>query len=96
MGQVADHYTHKIYEPERQETKEDLLMYERGYTGRSRLVDFCRAGPDSRFFYTETKEYPKAAGALDESDLVWGPKVVVANYVLGKGNCMTRAKASVV
>jgi hypothetical protein len=88
VERVADHFALNHAEPECQEIKEDLLSFERGDTGRIRLADFYRAGLKSRFFYTESKVYLRAMGALDESDLVWGPKVIVSNYVLAKSNCL--------
>jgi len=88
---VADHFPHHQSQPECLEIKEDLLAFERGDTGRIRLIDFYRAGLSSRFFFTETKEYLRAMGALDESDARLGPKVIVANYVLAKSNCLAHA-----
>lgn len=88
VEQISDQFAINQAEPECQEIKEDLLAYERGDTGRIRLVDFYRAGQTSRFFYTESKEYLRAMGALDDSDQVWGPKLIVSNYVLAKSNCL--------
>jgi len=91
VEQVADHFPHQQSQPECLEIKEDLLAYERGDTGRVRLLDFYRAGLDSRFFFTETEDYLRALGALDESDARIGPKVIVSNYVLAKSNCLAHA-----
>jgi hypothetical protein len=91
VEQVADHFANHLAEPECQEIKEDLLAFETGDTGRIRLVDFYRAGLTSRFMYVETKDYLRAMGALDESDFVHGPKVVVPNYVLSKANCLAHS-----
>lgn len=88
VGQVADHFSTAQAEPECQEIKEDLLAYELADSGRIRLVDFYRAGLNSRFFYTETKEYLEAIGAIDDTDAWAGPKVMVPNYVLAKSNCL--------
>jgi hypothetical protein len=91
VEQVADHFPHHQSQPECLEIKEDVLTYERGDTGRVRLIDFYRAGLNSRFFFIESKEYLRALGALDESDERMGPKVIVSNYVLGKNNCLAHA-----
>jgi len=91
VEQVADRFPHQQSQPECLEIKEDILAYERGETGRVRLLDFYRAGLDSRFFFTETEDYLRALGALDESDARLGPKVIVSNYVLAKSNCLAHA-----
>jgi hypothetical protein len=88
VGRAADHFARRIADPECQEIKEDLLDFERGDTGRIRLVDFYRAGLDTRFYFLESKEYLEAVGALDTSDTIVGPKVIVSNYVLAKSNCL--------
>jgi len=92
VQQAADQYQKHQYEPECQEIKNDILAYERGDTGRVRLVDFYRADLDSRFWYVESKDYLRAVGALDESDSQLGPKVIVSNYVLAKSNCVAEAR----
>jgi hypothetical protein len=93
VEQAADHFAPHMAELECQEIREDLLSYETGDTGRIRLVDFYRAGLTSRFFYVETKDYLRALGALDESDLLHGPKVIVSNYVLSKVNCLAHSNS---
>jgi hypothetical protein len=93
VEQAADHFAPHLAELECQEIREDLLSFETGDTGRIRLVDFYRAGLTSRFFYVETKEYLRALGALDESDLLHGPKVIVSNYVLSKVNCLAHSNS---
>jgi hypothetical protein len=90
---AADHFARHLAELECQEIREDLLEYERGDTGRIRLADFYRAGLTSRFFFVETKEYLQAVGALDDSDTIWGPKVIVSNYVLSKSNCLAHSNS---
>merc|ERR1719361_40579 len=89
VGLVADRYSHEG-ELECQEIKEDLLAYERGDTGRIRLVDFYRAGLSARFLFTETKEYLQAIGAIDDTDATVGPKLMIPNYVLAKTNCLAQ------
>merc|ERR1719498_1899389 len=81
----ADDFAVRVADPECHEIKDDLLDFERGDTGRLRLADFYRAGLDTRFYFLETKEYLEAVGALDTSDSLVGPKVIVSNYVLTKG-----------
>jgi hypothetical protein len=88
VERVADDFARRIADPECHEIKEDLLDFERGDTGRIRLADFYRAGLDTRFYFLETKEYLEAVGALDTSDSLVGPQVIVSNYVLAKSNCL--------
>jgi len=94
VEQIADHFTTKVKEPRCQEMKENLLESERADTGRLLLADFYRAGlqvVDTGLFYVESKEYLRAIGALDETDSVWGPKVMVPNYVQARSNCMAKS-----
>jgi hypothetical protein len=91
VERAADHFPRQVAEPECQEIKEDLLAFETGDSGRIRLADFYRAGLTSRFFYVETKDFLRDLGALDESDYVHGPKVIVSNYVLSKVNCLAHS-----
>jgi hypothetical protein len=88
VERAADHFARRVADPECQEIKDDLLDFERGDTGRIRLADFYRAGLDTRFYFLESKEYLEAVGALDTSDGLVGPKVIVSNYVLAKSNCL--------
>jgi hypothetical protein len=88
VERAADHFARRVADPECQEIKDDLLDFERGDTGRIRLADFYRAGLDTRFYFLESKEYLQAVGALDTSDSIVGPKVIVSNYVLAKSNCL--------
>jgi hypothetical protein len=91
VERAADHFTRQVAELECQEMKDDLLAFEIGETGRVRLADFYRASLDARFFYTESKEYLQALGALDMSDALRGPKVIVSNYILAKSNCLAHS-----
>merc|ERR1719291_479467 len=88
VERAADHFARRVADPECQEIKDDLLDFERGDTGRIRLADFYRAGLDTRFYFLESREYLEAVGALDISDSMVGPKVIVSNYVLAKSNCL--------
>jgi hypothetical protein len=93
VEQAADHFARQLAEQECPEIREDLLAFETGNTGRIRLADFYRAGLTSRFFYVETKEYLRAIGALDDSDFLHGPKVIVSNYILSKVNCLAHSNS---
>lgn len=71
-------------------TKSLLLEMEDRESGRVRLVDFYNAALyKGRYQFTETITYLRQLGILDESDEL-NPKVIIANYVSGKSNCVAR------
>eukprot|EP00927_Polykrikos_kofoidii_P024638 TRINITY_DN22369_c0_g1_i1.p1 TRINITY_DN22369_c0_g1~~TRINITY_DN22369_c0_g1_i1.p1 ORF type:complete len:660 (+),score=80.68 TRINITY_DN22369_c0_g1_i1:57-1982(+) len=71
-------------------TRLHLLDLEAGMRGRVRLVDFYEAALNKgRYQFTETINYLRQAGALDESDEL-EPQVIVPNYVIGRSNCVAR------
>jgi len=67
------------------------MEFERSDSGRIKLSDFYRAGLQSRFFFTETQDYLRALGAIDDTDDSVGPKVIISNYVLAKSNCLAQS-----
>jgi hypothetical protein len=70
--------------------KDTLLEHEEGDTGRIRLSDFYKAGLDGAFGLQESADYLRQLGALDDSNL-WESRVIVANYVNSKTNCISSA-----
>lgn len=73
-----------------QNTKELLLEMEDRASGRVRLVDFYDAAlHKGRYQFTETINYLRQIGTLDESDEL-NPKVIIPNYVTGTSNCVAR------
>merc|ERR1719265_2514890 len=62
-------------------------------TGRVKLSDFYKnaQGADGQWEFGESVEYLRSLGALDESDSVRGPLVIIPNYVSGLSNCVTSA-----
>jgi len=72
--------------------KERLLDRERQLPGRVLLSDFYSKGLDGQF--TESVEYLRKLGALDESDPKMPPSVVVPNYINAKANCLGQGKSS--
>lgn len=67
--------------------KEHLMGLDARGTGRIPLDVFYRSDSGSAFEFTESKEYLRDVGALDES-LKNNPSVLIANYLAGPSNCI--------
>jgi len=68
--------------------KDSLLELEdQAVPGRVQLSDFYRKGVENDLQFAERPEYLRQLGALDESH-PGEPRVIVANYMLSKGNCL--------
>lgn len=67
--------------------KEHLMRLDSRGTGRIPLDTFYRSDSGSAFEFTESKEYLRDVGALDES-LKNNPSVLIANYLAGPSNCI--------
>jgi len=66
----------------------DLLMEsEHMDSGRVLLSDFYKKGMETTMQFVERPEYLRQLGALDETR-AGEPRVVIPNYILGKGNCL--------
>lgn len=68
--------------------KESLTKLDRSNTGRVRLADFHGAALDGEWRFSESREYLRQLGALDESSDALGPRVIVPNYLQGPSNCI--------
>merc|ERR1719343_98789 len=69
-----------------------LLEIEDRGTGRVKLSDFYGAAiHKGRYQFTETINYLRQIGTLDESDPSH-PRVIIPNYVSGLSNCIARTK----
>merc|ERR1719471_1247500 len=62
-----------------QDLKSTLLNVEHGDTGSLLLKDFYRVGLRGHWNFTETEDYLRVLGALDESNPK-APRVIVPNY----------------
>eukprot|EP00747_Dinoflagellata_sp_TGD_P211281 gnl/TRDRNA2_/TRDRNA2_84512_c0_seq1.p1 gnl/TRDRNA2_/TRDRNA2_84512_c0~~gnl/TRDRNA2_/TRDRNA2_84512_c0_seq1.p1 ORF type:complete len:516 (+),score=105.72 gnl/TRDRNA2_/TRDRNA2_84512_c0_seq1:221-1549(+) len=70
------------------ELKTELIKLDRQGTGRVALSDFYGGNMDNgKWQFTESTDYLRQLGALDESD-PQHPSVIVSNYVLGPANCI--------
>jgi len=67
--------------------KEHLMGLDSRGTGRIPLDVFYRSDSGSAFEFTESREYLRDVGALDES-LKNNPSVLIANYLAGPSNCI--------
>jgi len=59
--------------------------------GRVKLSDFYGAAMNGEWRFSESKEYLRQLGALDESSSWSGPKVVITNYMQAASNCIVSA-----
>merc|ERR550514_1265946 len=60
-------------------------------TGRVKLSDFYGKSQDGTWEFLESVDYLRTLGALDESSTLYGPQVIIPNYVSGLSNCITSA-----
>jgi hypothetical protein len=66
--------------------KKMLTKMEYKSTGRVRLSDFWGRGLDGDWQFTESEEYLRQVGALDESG--WTTSVIIPNYISSASNCI--------
>jgi len=72
--------------------KESLLKMDFKHTGRVKLSDFHGAALNGEWRFSESKEYLRHLGALDETSALLGPRVIVPNYLQGASNCIVSDK----
>jgi len=90
LEEVADRYG-RWQDSECIALKQDLMQHEHRGTGRVLLKDFYGAAINGSFQYTESKEYLRQHGILDESNPSQ-PSVIIPNYVNGPSNCLASSK----
>jgi hypothetical protein len=74
--------------------KDRLAVMDVHATGRVKLSDFygkAHSQETSDWEFGESVDYLRSLGALDESDSLLGPQVIIPNYVSGLSNCVTSA-----
>mmetsp|Transcript_13454 Transcript_13454/g.38697 ORF Transcript_13454/g.38697 Transcript_13454/m.38697 type:complete len:331 (+) Transcript_13454:655-1647(+) len=64
-----------------------LLPWEDHGSGRVHLTDFYRASLSGRWQFSESTEYLRRLGALDET-VPSSPRVIIVNYLLSYSNCV--------
>jgi hypothetical protein len=86
---VADHFA-PFYEAQCNDLKTSLLDMEIKQSGRVQLVDFYKAAlNDGMSQFTESIDTLRHYGILDEV-VPSSPRVIIANYVSGRSNCIAR------
>lgn len=86
VGDMAQRYG-KWQDAECRLMKEHLVELDPTGFGRVPLGAFYAENPGSIYHFSESVEYLRKTGALDESGL-GGAKVLIANYLVGPSNCI--------
>jgi len=71
------------------EMKDILTERDQHGAGRVKLADFFRTLHDDAWQFTESPEYLRQLGAMDDTSPSAGPQVLIANYISGMSNCIT-------
>jgi hypothetical protein len=79
------------WETECDNTKDALIKMDKTGSGRVKLSDFHGAALNGEWRFSESKEYLRQLGALDESSAWRGPRVIITNYVQAPSNCIISA-----
>jgi hypothetical protein len=86
-AQIGARYGNEYFAEDCKSVKAELLGMEDQMPGRVLLSSFYSKSMHARWAFTEKVDYLRVIGALDESDKS-KPRVIVANYVLSRPNCM--------
>eukprot|EP00929_Paragymnodinium_shiwhaense_P081811 TRINITY_DN428_c0_g6_i1.p1 TRINITY_DN428_c0_g6~~TRINITY_DN428_c0_g6_i1.p1 ORF type:complete len:602 (-),score=160.71 TRINITY_DN428_c0_g6_i1:148-1953(-) len=90
LSEASNLFYTRVHREQCKETSSLLVDLEDRRSGRVRLVDFYnKAIKDHQYQFTETVEYLRHNGMLDESDATM-PRVIIANYISGQANCVAR------
>lgn len=69
--------------------KEKLITMDGEATGRVALADFYGGSEkNENWHFSESSQYLRELGALDESSNTTGPQVIIPNYIQAASNCM--------
>jgi len=74
-----------------QRVKQLLVDMDRSSTGRVSLADFYGAAMNGEWRFSESKEYLREMGALDETSAWQGAKIIITNYMQAASNCIVSA-----
>lgn len=74
-----------------QRVKRLLIDMDNQATGRVKLSDFYGAAMNGEWRFSESKDYLRQLGALDESSAWQGPRVIITNYMQAASNCIVSA-----
>lgn len=78
----------RFWETECVRVKASLVSMDHGTTGRVKLSDFHGAALAGEWRFSESKDYLRELGALDESSRWHGPQVIITNYLQSPSNCI--------
>jgi hypothetical protein len=77
------------WETECATVKDSLLKLSDGNNdGRVKLSDFHGSALNGEWRFSESKEYLRQLGALDETSSWQGPRVIITNYLQAPSNCI--------
>jgi hypothetical protein len=71
-----------------QRVKRLLVDMDHHATGRVKLSDFYGAAMNGEWRFSESKDYLRQLGALDESSTWQGPRIIITNYMQAASNCI--------
>jgi len=74
-----------------QRVKRLLVDMDYSKSGRVKLSDFYGSAMNGEWRFSESKEYLRQLGALDESSSWQGPRVIITNYMQAASNCIVSA-----
>jgi len=86
VGSITQSFS-SFWESECITMKESLASMDPKHTGRVPLSKFYGSGLDTEWRFSESEQYLKELGALDETSR-WGKQVIIPNYVQGANNCI--------
>jgi len=82
----------EFWETECSRVKKSLVVMDPGNTGRVPLSDFHAAALAGEWRFSESREYLRQLGALDESSTWHGPRVIITNYMQAASNCIIESQ----
>jgi len=90
LGVVSNFATQfgSFWETECEDLMQLLVKSDRRGTGRVTLASFHAQALAGEWHFTESAEYLRLLGVLDESSAFRGPQVIASNYIQGANNCV--------
>jgi len=76
------------WETECTSVKDTLVTMDYNKNGRVKMSDFHGSALNGEWRFSESKEYLKEMGALDETSAWQGPRVIITNYLQSPSNCI--------
>merc|ERR550525_1379675 len=90
VEEIGDRYG-RWQDQECKSLKDSLLKLEEPGTGRVRLSTFYQSALQGNWQFSETIDYLRQLGALDESD-PQRPSVIIPNYINSPSNCVASSR----